>query len=855
MQSIIRSSIKNKNLFLNNRGQFLITRSFCNDHSGNNHDHSANHKTSFEKFKENRDLIKKKSELIKEITKSRLLGETDKIYKLQEQVSSIEKVLDPTIEQFSVQSKQQKEAELEIWKRFLEKKGITTRSQLSSVNKFEFERFKTTGLLDAESEKQRKDKEIEKAQLSTDKYTGYPVANSDKFTPKERVEADPVLRDAFPSPFILSQRVVSNEFKEREDEKEQQKIDDSIYTDVVPIIKTKKDRMDEFVQKMQDQSNKDPQFKRLVMDFLDDGIPLKDKLIFRDDFDVSEEVYKNLNINNDHNDYVKEILDSNEPITEEDQKLIESTQQKILDLEVREIFKDYKINSSLEEKRLNIIFRNNKILRHKIQEMDATNHDGSINMEKLLSEPLAIENLTLYRADSDPSSFSGSYLYNFKNGGNTPKKIEDLHKIPYQVAFKEDIKNPRELEKLTKATEVLSGFSDEHGSLNDVKLFMNSVSPSEIEALNEMVKMCGGGAISNVVNGVTTFEEMLESIESSELMKPPGDFEEEAILAPDEVPEFGYDKSVIYDFKDRTPVLTEDTPVDRAYKDRVVQEGRLRDIETKMRHITDVPELDSPQLMKDLKVKLYEDEKQLERDLLETNDPMMIRNFIKYKYDEQKEKLDKKKEADFKRHTSTLIEVQQEITQRSLTKTEVPLYSPTTGKLFTPKKKNPKCLLCQNPNWQVDPINSPFLTLYLNDEGDILPRHYSGNCLKHQKKIARTIRQAKALGIFSYKKGTFTIHDPNVYSLTKSELEEYEKWYNGSYTQEELEQVYEQFEAERTKEEEEEELERELERSYSQIPQLDAEDGKKQGQQEQILLEFGIENNDLGRMYGKDQRQ
>ncbi|KAN0033997.1 hypothetical protein ACTFIV_000477 [Dictyostelium citrinum] len=822
MQSIIRSSIKNKNIFLKNRGQFSITRNYCNDHNGsNNNDHST---ISFEKFKENRELMKKKAELIKEITQSRLLGESDKILKLQQQISSIEKILDPKIEQFSVQSKEQKEAELEIWKRFLEKKGITTRSQLRSVSKYEFERFKATGLLDVESEKIRKDKEKENELKSINPKTGEKIPTR-KITNAQRINADPIIRDAFPSPFVGNPNVESKEFEIVEQQEEEEEQENG-------VPKTKKEKMSALIAKMEEQSNKDPQFKLMVMNFLDDSIPLKDKLIFRDDFEISPETLKTFKfINND--------VDSKESITEEERKAIKDAQQKLLDLQIKEIIKDYEINSKLEEKRLNILTRNNAILRHKINEIGAINEDGTVDMQRILNEPFAVENLTMYALEPNRTNFAGNYIY--KNGEEM--MLEEAHVIPYEILFEEDVESQKKLNKL-KSTDNLTAFVNEDFSAKDIKEFLSEFTPTEMDVFKRIQSLLGKSIVEialappsrNKINA------RLEREKANELLQLSDTFEDHVLLAPDEVEEFPSDDLLVPE--DRVPITKEDTPVVKAFKERVVEEGRLQDLQTKINHINNQPEYESLQLMKDLKIKQYEEEKQLEKDLLETNDPMMIRNFIKYKYDQQKELINQKNEEDYKNHMSTLREVQQEVSQGSLSLLDSqPIYHPVTGKLYTPKKKNPKCLLCQNPNWQVDPINAPFLSLYLNQSGDILPRHYSGNCLKHQKKIARTIKQAKALGIFSYKKGTFTIHDPNLYNLSKSELEEYNKWYDGTYTQEELQQVYDEYHAIKL-----------LETSQNKLTQEQSETSK-QGQQEQLLLEFGMETNDLIKMYGKDRQQ
>ncbi|EAL72231.1 hypothetical protein DDB_G0269762 [Dictyostelium discoideum AX4] len=824
MQSIIRLSIKNKNLFLKNKGQISITRNYCNDHSGN-HDHSI----SFEKFKENRELIKKKSELIKEITKSRLLGQLDTVNNLQQQVSSIENALDPKIEQFSIQSKEQKEAELQLWKRFLEKKGVVTRSQLASVNKFEFERFKANGLLDAEAEKLKKDKEKEfESKRPIDETTGMKIPIH-KVTQTEKIRYDPILRDAFPSPLVADQKVggIDEEIDQLDEEDHDEEFS----------LENKESKIKMLIEKMEDQSNKDPQFKLMVMNFLDDGIPLKDKLIFRDDFEISAETLKSFSMVNEADD---DQLDSQVELSEKEKKVIGIAQQKILDLQIKEIAKDYKFNSSLEQKRLDILFRNNTILRYKAKEAGAIQKDGSIDMKKLLQQPLGIEDLTRYSLDFS-SENSGNYIY---QDGQLLKQFDDGFTMPYEKLYEEDVKSQKKLDKLKSAANKLICFTNGKGSAREVEEILEEFSLSEMDALHTFIDMFGSDLVEYSLNlpsegkYMDAVYEYLENEKERRTMMLGDSFRDHVTLSPNEAEEFPTHEIMLPE--DRVLVTKEDSPMVKAFKDRVIQEGLLNDFQTKIDLVNDQPQYESHLFMEEYKAKLYENEKQLQKDLLETRDPMMIRNFIKYKYDQQKELLDQKKEQEYNDHTSTMNEIVQEVSQGSLSNIDPPIYHPVTGKLFTPKKKNPKCLLCQNPNWQVDPLNTPFLSIYLNKAGDMLPRHFSGNCLKHQKKIVKTIRQAKSLGIFSYKNGTFTIYNPNVYSLTNQELEEYNKWLNGTYTKEELQQVYDEYEASK-----------ELRFKPTWTEAVELPKGK---QQEKVLMEFGMENNDLNKVYGKDKQ-
>jgi len=45
----------------------------------------------------------------------------------------------------------------------------------------------------------------------------------------------------------------------------------------------------------------------------------------------------------------------------------------------------------------------------------------------------------------------------------------------------------------------------------------------------------------------------------------------------------------------------------------------------------------------------------------------------------------------------------------------------------------------------------------MNTDGRILSRRFTGVCFRHQKKVARTIKRSRRLGVFTYKKG-FTIN-------------------------------------------------------------------------------------------------
>eukprot|EP01089_Gocevia_fonbrunei_P020540 TRINITY_DN7687_c0_g1_i1.p1 TRINITY_DN7687_c0_g1~~TRINITY_DN7687_c0_g1_i1.p1 ORF type:complete len:165 (-),score=31.60 TRINITY_DN7687_c0_g1_i1:72-566(-) len=72
------------------------------------------------------------------------------------------------------------------------------------------------------------------------------------------------------------------------------------------------------------------------------------------------------------------------------------------------------------------------------------------------------------------------------------------------------------------------------------------------------------------------------------------------------------------------------------------------------------------------------------------------------------------------------------------------------------------CAFCKPQPFRpvLDPTNVHLLSLFMTPAGNILPRRIVGNCSKHQRRLARTIKRAKHLGLFSYKDRRFTIVSP-----------------------------------------------------------------------------------------------
>lgn len=62
--------------------------------------------------------------------------------------------------------------------------------------------------------------------------------------------------------------------------------------------------------------------------------------------------------------------------------------------------------------------------------------------------------------------------------------------------------------------------------------------------------------------------------------------------------------------------------------------------------------------------------------------------------------------------------------------------------------------------YPLEPMNVPLLTQYMTSAGFIKQRRQTALCKKHQARVARTIKQARTLGLFSYKHGSFTVKNP-----------------------------------------------------------------------------------------------
>lgn len=67
-----------------------------------------------------------------------------------------------------------------------------------------------------------------------------------------------------------------------------------------------------------------------------------------------------------------------------------------------------------------------------------------------------------------------------------------------------------------------------------------------------------------------------------------------------------------------------------------------------------------------------------------------------------------------------------------------------------PTYKGRQCQFCINKVSAIDYKNVKLLQKYLSQYKKIVPRYYSGTCLKHQKKLTRAIKNARFMALVPY---------------------------------------------------------------------------------------------------------
>ena len=66
------------------------------------------------------------------------------------------------------------------------------------------------------------------------------------------------------------------------------------------------------------------------------------------------------------------------------------------------------------------------------------------------------------------------------------------------------------------------------------------------------------------------------------------------------------------------------------------------------------------------------------------------------------------------------------------------------------RKKRKTCSFCADHVDAIDYKDGAKLKRYLTEAGKIIPRRVTGNCAKHQRMIAKAIKQAREAAIINY---------------------------------------------------------------------------------------------------------
>ncbi len=64
------------------------------------------------------------------------------------------------------------------------------------------------------------------------------------------------------------------------------------------------------------------------------------------------------------------------------------------------------------------------------------------------------------------------------------------------------------------------------------------------------------------------------------------------------------------------------------------------------------------------------------------------------------------------------------------------------------KKRKKVCYMCMGK--PVDYKNVDVISKYINENGKILPRRFTGTCAEHQRKVATQVERARFMGFVPY---------------------------------------------------------------------------------------------------------
>lgn len=64
------------------------------------------------------------------------------------------------------------------------------------------------------------------------------------------------------------------------------------------------------------------------------------------------------------------------------------------------------------------------------------------------------------------------------------------------------------------------------------------------------------------------------------------------------------------------------------------------------------------------------------------------------------------------------------------------------------KKRKKICHMCAGKTVDYKDVN--IISKYVNDNGKILPRRFTGTCAKHQRHVAEQVKRARFMGLFHF---------------------------------------------------------------------------------------------------------
>ncbi len=60
------------------------------------------------------------------------------------------------------------------------------------------------------------------------------------------------------------------------------------------------------------------------------------------------------------------------------------------------------------------------------------------------------------------------------------------------------------------------------------------------------------------------------------------------------------------------------------------------------------------------------------------------------------------------------------------------------------------CRFCADSSLKIDYKDQNMLRYFITERGKIIPRRISGTCAKHQRELARSIKQARTIALLPY---------------------------------------------------------------------------------------------------------